>query len=390
MSHKYVYLFTEGNGGMRELLGGKGANLAEMTNIGLPVPQGFTISTEACTKYYEDGRQINDDIKAEIMSYVDKLEAIIPDGRDYLTELYEIIGLPADDVLSRSLICKWALQSVALLYNNLNHPTSADGVLVFVGGQGIGKTSIVRALGGGSKYCKLGLTVDPRNKDNLISATGAWIVELAELESTLRGDLQMLKAFLTAESDELRRPYERAATKTPRRTSYIGTVNSTDFLIDTTGNRRFWTIPLTAIDLSRLRQFDGWQFWAQIKAEFDKEKSKGNEDVCFRLTQEEQRLLSERNSFHEKALPGEQEVQDVLTTYRNHPLYRTVWTTTSEFMTCYAELKSFNAAKIGRVLDKLGVISERRKVNGVVNRLRELPLPKSVAANWQKADSSER
>jgi len=76
MSHKYVYLFTEGNGRMRELLGGKGANLAEMTNIGLPVPQGFTISTEACTKYYEDGRQINDDIKAEIMSYVDKLEEI--------------------------------------------------------------------------------------------------------------------------------------------------------------------------------------------------------------------------------------------------------------------------------------------------------------------------
>ena len=76
MNHKYVYLFTEGNGSMRELLGGKGANLAEMTNIGLPVPQGFTISTEACTKYYEDGRQINADIQAEIMEYVDKLEAI--------------------------------------------------------------------------------------------------------------------------------------------------------------------------------------------------------------------------------------------------------------------------------------------------------------------------
>ena len=76
MSHKYVYLFTEGNGSMRELLGGKGANLAEMTNIGLPVPQGFTISTEACTKYYEDGRQINADIQAEIMEYVEKLEAI--------------------------------------------------------------------------------------------------------------------------------------------------------------------------------------------------------------------------------------------------------------------------------------------------------------------------
>ena len=76
MSHKYVYLFTEGNGSMRELLGGKGANLAEMTNIGLPVPQGFTISTEACTKYYDDGRMINPDIQAEIMEYVEKLEGI--------------------------------------------------------------------------------------------------------------------------------------------------------------------------------------------------------------------------------------------------------------------------------------------------------------------------
>ena len=73
---KYVYLFSEGNAKMRELLGGKGANLAEMTNIGLPVPQGFTISTEACTQYYEDGRQINDGIKAEIMEYIEKLETI--------------------------------------------------------------------------------------------------------------------------------------------------------------------------------------------------------------------------------------------------------------------------------------------------------------------------
>ena len=73
---KYVYLFSEGNAKMRETLGGKGANLAEMTAIGLPVPQGFTISTEACTKYYEDGRQINDEIQAQIMEYIDKMEAI--------------------------------------------------------------------------------------------------------------------------------------------------------------------------------------------------------------------------------------------------------------------------------------------------------------------------
>ena len=76
MGKKYVYLFTEGNGTMRELLGGKGANLAEMTNLGLPVPQGFTISTEACTQYYEDGKVINPEIQAEIMEYIAKMENI--------------------------------------------------------------------------------------------------------------------------------------------------------------------------------------------------------------------------------------------------------------------------------------------------------------------------
>ena len=76
MGKKFVYLFSEGNANMRELLGGKGANLAEMTNLGLPVPQGFTITTEACTQYYEDGRKINDDIVAEIMATIPKLEEI--------------------------------------------------------------------------------------------------------------------------------------------------------------------------------------------------------------------------------------------------------------------------------------------------------------------------
>ena len=76
MSKKYVYLFSEGNANMRELLGGKGANLAEMTNIGLPVPQGFTITTEACTKYYEDGKKINDEIQAEILANIEKMEKI--------------------------------------------------------------------------------------------------------------------------------------------------------------------------------------------------------------------------------------------------------------------------------------------------------------------------
>ena len=73
---KWVYMFTEGNATMRNLLGGKGANLAEMTSLGLPVPQGFTITTEACTQYYEDGRQINDEIMAQIMEAITKMEGV--------------------------------------------------------------------------------------------------------------------------------------------------------------------------------------------------------------------------------------------------------------------------------------------------------------------------
>ena len=76
MARKWVYLFSEGNADMRNLLGGKGANLAEMTNIGLPVPQGFTITTEACTQYYEDGREINDEIRGQIEEYILKMEEI--------------------------------------------------------------------------------------------------------------------------------------------------------------------------------------------------------------------------------------------------------------------------------------------------------------------------
>ena len=76
MGKKFVYLFSEGNGSMRELLGGKGANLAEMTNLGMPVPQGFTVTTEACTQYYADGGKINDEIQAEIFEYMGKLEEI--------------------------------------------------------------------------------------------------------------------------------------------------------------------------------------------------------------------------------------------------------------------------------------------------------------------------
>ena len=96
---KYCYLFTEGNAHMRELLGGKGANLAEMTNIGMPVPQGFTITTEACTQYYEDGRQINDEIMAQIVEYIGEH---YDDPDFYMTSLADAFGI-SDKTIARAI-----------------------------------------------------------------------------------------------------------------------------------------------------------------------------------------------------------------------------------------------------------------------------------------------
>ena len=104
---KWVYMFTEGNATMRNLLGGKGANLAEMTSLGLPVPQGFTITTEACTQYYEDGRKINDEIMAQIM------EAHRKDGRNYRQEIWR-------QRESASCICSFRSKSFYARYDGYN------------------------------------------------------------------------------------------------------------------------------------------------------------------------------------------------------------------------------------------------------------------------------
>ena len=105
MAQKFVYLFSEGNGSMRELLGGKGANLAEMTNLGMPVPQGFTITTEACTQYYKDDRQINADIQDEIMQYVEKLEDLT--GKKFGDLYNPLLAAPSAPAPGRPCPASW-------------------------------------------------------------------------------------------------------------------------------------------------------------------------------------------------------------------------------------------------------------------------------------------
>ncbi|MDE5767758.1 MAG: hypothetical protein K2H82_00015, partial [Oscillospiraceae bacterium] len=171
------------------------------------------------------------------------------DGKDRLEEIYTMFGIDETDTMSRTLFRKWSMQAIAGLYNKYESPFSLDIVLVFQGAQGIAKTRFFEHLAMNHQYFGEGYTIDTRNKDDIIQVTSNWIVELGEIGSTMRKDMDSLKAFLTKSMDEYRAPYGRTSLKYPRHTSFVGTVNDEKYLIDETGNRRFATIPITAIPL---------------------------------------------------------------------------------------------------------------------------------------------
>lgn len=241
----------------------------------------------------------------------DMLQNGLWDGADRVSILLdELMQLPQDDSTSRFLVQRWLSQCVALARNSDRQPYGAEGVLVLVGGQGIGKTSLFRRLAVEPDWFNEGAVLNFRDKDTLIGATDSWISELGEMERTLRSDEGALKAFITKPSDTLRRPYERAAEMHARRTSFCGTLNSERFLRDDTGNRRFWTVPITHIDTDRLFSLsDDWfrQLWFQV---YDTWLEAGTQS--YRLTREEQKLLNARNATRMEELPGEEELLEIL------------------------------------------------------------------------------
>ncbi len=291
------------------------------------------------------------------------------DGRDYLSELYSILHIADNDELSRTLIKKWLWQSISLLHNDETEPFGADGVLVITGRQGIGKTSLFRKLALKPQFFKEGVCIDFRDKDSYIKALSCWIAEMGEIESTFRSDIERLKAFITNSVDEYRRPYGRDSIRAIRRTSLCGTCNSDEFLIDSTGNRRFLTVQIDKIDLDRLRDFNAVMLWKQI------EQMALNDIQGFRLTQAEQKQLAERNANHEKKLKGENEIEDILNQSDN-ARYKIEWLymTVTDFKQLYPdELRAYSSAQIGKVLDKMGYNAEIRKIDGKTQRLRVLP-----------------
>lgn len=290
------------------------------------------------------------------------------DGIDRVEQLYNILSIGESDELSRILIRKWLLQALSLAFNDELHPYGADGVLVLQGEQGIGKTSFVRKLGVLPELTKTGLYIDHRDKDTIRRCTSAWISELGELETSLRSDLERFKAFVTAEIDEYRLPYARSDSRFIRRTSIIATCNSDRFLVDSTGSRRFWVVPLERIDLEALNEFNALQLWKQLQKELI-----GNEQG-FRLTPSEREELARRNASFDRLLKGQAELEDVFSEVEMYPA-RFEWAdlTVSEFKSYFSQLHGFSAEQLGRALDKLEICAERKRINGKVCKVRRLP-----------------
>lgn len=295
------------------------------------------------------------------------IEPVEWDGVSRLPEVYAILGIAGDE-LSKVLVKKWLIQCVSLLYNSVASPFGADGVLVLVGRQGIGKTCFFRRLAVENVLFGEGRSLTFADKDTLISATGYWITELGEIEATLKGDRERLKAFITSTIDEYRRPYARGTTKAIRRTSFCGSANSVDFLTDQTGNRRFWTVPVEKIDLDRLDRLNVLQLWAEIKTLSDADRQ------AFRLTPEEREKLANRNSNHTQLLPAEAECADLLADVSCSG-YKVEWTLQS--VTSFKErnpaLKNYSVRTISAALDKIGVTASIKKIDGKTQRVRLLP-----------------
>ena len=158
------------------------------------------------------------------------------DGIDRIGEVYHILGVTLSK--HQDYIRKWLIQCVALALNDDENPIGADGVLVLQGAQGIAKTSFFRILSPFPRWFVEGAVIDLKDKDTLLKALSGWLTELGELDSTLKREQSALKAFITSPDDRIRPPYARNFTRTPRRTSFCGTVNPEDYLRDETGSRR--------------------------------------------------------------------------------------------------------------------------------------------------------
>ena len=195
----------------------------------------------------------------------------------------------SNEPLKEMLMTKWLVSCVAAVCEP--NGVALEGILVFQGAQGLGKTLWFKRLADYEQGWLLeGATLNPSDKDSVKQAVSHWIVELGEIESTFKkSDIDQLKAFVTKKSDELRLPYDRASTTYQRRTAFYASVNAREFLTDTSGNRRFWVVPVT--DINANHGLDMQQVWAEVKESLYPQ-------VDWFLNHDEREMLQDSNEYY--------------------------------------------------------------------------------------------
>ncbi|MFL0670484.1 MAG: VapE domain-containing protein [Erythrobacter sp.] len=228
----------------------------------------------------------------------DWMSSSLWDGEDRLPAFYQTLTTEDDFPveLKDVLIRKWLLSIVAATFMARNFKTR--GVLTLQGPQGLGKSTWVAKLVSDPEVremiVKLDHHLDPHDKDSVITAVSHLIVEVGELDSSFRKDIARLKGFITRDSDKIRRVYARNNSEYPRRTVFVATVNDRNFLVDDTGNSRFWTLPLVAVDYQHT--IDMQQLFAQLHVDF-------LAGAQWWLTADEETRLAESNRSHQAISP---------------------------------------------------------------------------------------
>lgn len=301
---------------------------------------------------------------------------ILLKGLSEFQKLLQTIKTSEDfnQILKETLIKKWMISCVEAMYSD--NGIRSQGVLTLKGGQGKGKTSWFKNLFPNDKnFFKDGESLDPNDKDSVIKVIKYWCVELGELETTLKKDLERLKGWLTSQKDEIRRPFARKESKFPRRTIFCATVNSDRFLRDETGNRRWWVIPVEEIDYNHKINID--LLWAEIVHLH----SLGEK---WHLTAEEDTLLSASNKEFETL----NWVDTVLETNFDWDNPERFWLSAGEIISLLGPDKNINLTNLPIALKKRGVKQSEKRVKNTKKYL--VPKMKNVI-NWEfkKADEME-
>jgi len=262
---------------------------------------------DRCIKMGVPHTRVRDYLKVIANEYnpvIEWIESKPWDGTSRIDEFLKTITASTPEALKDMLLKKWLISCVAACYEP--NGVELEGILVFQGAQGLGKTMWFKRLCDYNNGWLLeGATLNPSDKDSVKRAVSHWIVELGEIESTFKkSDIDQLKAFITAKTDELRLPYDRAFTTYQRRTAFYASVNAREFLTDSSGNRRFWCIAVTGINFNH--GINMQQVWAEIKETMYVQGQKN-----WFLSPDERELLQESNEGYRT----QSSVEDLLLQY---------------------------------------------------------------------------